>query len=517
MFDETAEAGPQRDPDEIEIARLAILDDLDYARARKEAALRLGVPLKLLDRLVEAARRAAGTGGDFGGARNPDAAILEDEIARGFAETYAGRMVFDHTSQRWSTWTGKRWLLDETDSAFFAVRNFCRQRMHEAAGQQRTLPIAMGKITFAASVEKAARSDPKLAVTSAVWDTNPWLLGVPGGVVDLRTGETLAPDPALYISKQTAVAPGGECPLWRAFIERITGGDGELAKFIQRVAGLALTGITRDHALFFAFGTGANGKGVTLNTLTNLMGEYAAVATMETFTASPTDRHPTDLAMLRGARLVTAQETEEGRRWAESRIKALTGGDPVTARFMRQDFFTYQPQFKLLIAGNHRPVLRGVDEAIRRLFHLIAFAITIPPAERDESLPEKLKSEWAGILAWAIEGCLEWQRIGLSPPPAVTGATDEYLAAEDSLGAWLDERTRRVGWGGAETSALFADWTAWAKAAGEEPGSLKRFVQALAGRGLQATKNGTTRRSEIPGLALADVARSWHETEDQNS
>ncbi len=512
MFDETAETGPQRDPDEIEIARLAILDGIDYARQRKEAALRLGIPLKLLDRLVESARRAAGTGGDSAPGADPDAAILEDEIARGFAETYAGRMVFDHTSQRWSTWTGKRWLLDETDSVFFAVRNFCRQRMHEAAGRQRTLPIAMGKIAFAANVEKAARSDPRLAVTAAIWDRDPWLLGVPGGVIDLRTGEARAPDPALYISKQAAVAPGGECPLWRAFIERITGGDDELAAFLQRVAGLPLTGITRDHALFFAFGTGANGKGVTLNTLTGLMGEYAAIATMETFTASPTDRHPTDLAMLRGARLVTAQETEEGRRWAESRIKALTGGDPITARFMRQDFFTYQPQFKLFIAGNHKPVLRGVDEALRRRFHLIPFTVTIPAPERAEDLPEKLKAEWPGILAWAIEGCLEWQRIGLAPPPCVTGATTEYLDAEDSLAAWLAERTRRVGYGGGETMALYSDWAAWAKAAGEEPGSAKRFIQALAAKGYQTTKNGTTRRSEVAGLVLADVQRAFHET-----
>ena len=517
MFDDADTASAKAEPDEIEIARLAILDDIEYSRQRKDAALRLEIPLKLLDKLVEAARRAAGAGGEHDGGRDPDAATLEDEIARQFAESYARRLVFDHTSQRWSTWTGKRWLLDETDSVFFLVRNFCREARLAVEAYRRSPPNQMAKIAFAANVEKAARSDPRLAVTASVWDTNPWLLGVPGGVVDLRTGETLAPDPALYISKQTAVAPGGECPLWRAFIGRITGGDDELSAFLRRIAGLSLTGITRDHALFFAFGTGANGKGVTVNTLTNLMGEYAAIATMDTFTASPTDRHPADLAMLRGARLVTAQETEEGRRWAESRIKALTGGDPVTARFMRQDFFTYQPQFKLLIAGNHRPVLRGVDEAIRRRFHLIPFAITIPPAERDESLPEKLKSEWAGILAWAVRGCLAWQRVGLSPPPAVTGATDEYLAAEDSLGAWIDERTRRVGWGGSETSALFADWTAWAKAAGEEPGSLKRFVQALAGRGLQATKNGTTRRSEIPGLALADVARSWHETEDQNS
>ena len=160
-----------------------------------------------------------------------------------------------------------------------------------------------------------------------------------------------------YMTKITAVAPGGDCPLWHAFLDRITNSDGScsLSAACRRL--LPDRHHQGEHALFFGYGTGGNGKGVFLNTLTGIMGGYAAVAPMETFTASPTDRHPTDLAMLRGARLVTAQETEEGRRWAESRIKALTGGDPITARFMRQDFFTFTPQFKLFIAGNHKPGL----------------------------------------------------------------------------------------------------------------------------------------------------------------
>src|SRR4051794_373979 len=189
----------------------------------------------------------------------------------------------------------------------------------------------------------------------------------------------------------------------------------------------------------FGYGTGANGKGTFLNTLSGLLAGYAAVAPMDAFTASATDRHTTDLAMLRGARLVTAQETEEGRRWAESRVKAMTGGDPITARFMRQDFFTFSPQFKLLIAGNHRPGLRNVDEAIRRRFNMLPFAVKIPANEREKALPEKLKAEWPGILAWAIQGCLDWQKEGLSPPLAVLEATEEYLVSEDALGTWLAE------------------------------------------------------------------------------
>ena len=198
--------------------------------------------------------------------------------------------------------------------------------------------------------------------------------------------------------------------------------------------------MTTEHALFFLYGTGANGKSVFLNTIKGILAEYQKTAPIETFTDSLSDRHPTELAGLKGARLVTAVETEQGRRWAESKIKTLTGGDLISARFMRQDFFEYVPQFKLLIAGNYKPGLRSVDEAIRRRFNLIPFTVTIPPEERDPDFAEKkLQPEWAGILQWMIEGCLEWRRIGLAPPKIVTEATNAYLESEDAVRAWLED------------------------------------------------------------------------------
>jgi putative DNA primase/helicase len=174
--------------------------------------------------------------------------------------------------------------------------------------------------------------------------------------------------------------------------------------------------------------------------MAGILGDYHRTAPIETFTASNSDRHPTDLAGLRGARLVSASETEEGRLWAESRIKQLTGGDMISARFMRQDFFDFLPAFKLFITGNHKPSLRSVDEAIRRRFHLIPFAVTIPPEERDPDLKVKLEAEWPGILAWLIQGCLSWQASGLRPPQAVQEATAAYLEAEDAIAAWIEER-----------------------------------------------------------------------------
>ena len=245
--------------------------------------------------------------------------------------------------------------------------------------------------------ERLARTDLRVVATAEQWDADPWVLNTRSGTVELRTGALRAHRREDYCTRSTAVGPGGECARWLRFLDEITGGDEALAEFLARVAGYAVTGSTREHALFFAYGTGANGKGVFLGTLAGVLADYAVTSSMETFTEAYGERHPTDIAMLRGARLVVAQETESGRRWAESRIKQLTGGDRISARSMRQDFFEFLPQFKLLVAGNHKPALRNVDEAMRRRLHLAPFAVTIPADRRDPDLAETLREEWPGI------------------------------------------------------------------------------------------------------------------------
>ena len=319
-----------------------------------------------------------------------------------------------------------------------------------------------------------------MAATTEQWDADPWMLNTPDGVVDLRTGKVRSHRPDDYMTRITLVGPQGECPMWKAHLEKIMNGDSELIAFQQRAFGYSLTGITREHALFFAHGTGANGKGTTFETIAKIMGSYARSAPMKTFTASKVEEHPTELAMLRGARMVMASETEEGRSWAEARIKQLTGGDKIPARFMRQDYFEFTPQFKLWIQGNHKPALRAVDEAMRRRFNLLPFTVTIPKEERDQNFLEKLTAELSGILAWMIEGCLMWQRDGLRPPQAVSQATDEYLKSEDALMQWFVEScVADASSPGLFTSELYSSFKHWSADAGEYVISRKRFSQRL--------------------------------------
>jgi putative DNA primase/helicase len=391
---------------------------------------------------------------------------------------------------RWLVWNGDRWLRDETNMVLDVVRQTCRQSANDVlsnpeldSGKRQRQADKIASFRTITNVERLARTYRSVATHPDEWDRDLWALNTPSGVVNLRTGVIRAHTSDDRFTKITAVAPGGDCPTWMAFLNRATGGNEELIGFLRRMCGYALTGEVREHALFFVYGTGGNGKGTFLNTITHIMGDYQRVSGSETFTESPGDRHTTELARLQGARLVTAQETEEGKRWAESRIKSLTGGDPITARFMRQDDFTFIPQFKLVIVGNHKPSFRSVDEAIKRRLHLVPFTAEIPASEKDPLLADKLKAEAPGILQWMIDGCLEWERNGLKPPQVVKESTEEYLGAEDSLQQWIDECCD-VGSGFATSKALFYSWSKWCDLSGEYVGTMKRLMAKLESRGI---------------------------------
>ncbi|HNL88509.1 MAG TPA: phage/plasmid primase, P4 family [Nitrospira sp.] len=410
----------------------------------------------------------------------------DDALALSFTRRYAQDWRYCSQWGKWMVWTGNRWQADDTLLVNHLMRHICREAAMKADSHR--LAAKLASSSTVSGVERLARSDRQHASTSEEWDRDPWLANAPGGVINLRTGQVRPHKREDRMTKITTATPKGSCPQWIAFLSDITAGNQELMSYLQRVIGYCLTGVTSEHALFFLYGTGANGKSVFVNVITTILGDYAANAPMDTFMETRSDRHPTDLAGLRGARFVSSIETEQGRRWNESKVKAITGGDKVSARFMRQDFFEYLPQFKLIIAGNHKPSIRNVDEAMKRRLHLIPFTVTIPPEKRDGKLTEKLLQERDGILAWAVEGCLAWQREGIKAPASVVSATEEYFEAEDALGLWIEERCELHPEAKVSSSDLYADWREWAERAGEYVGSIKRFSEVLITRGFTPSR-----------------------------
>jgi len=439
--------------------------------------------------------------------------LVEDEIAARFtAQTLLpGRDRWAYCAQRgrWYRYEAPTWREDATLELYDQIRRFIRAHAQSivdtlegpAQSSARRDAKAVRTARVVAGVERLLRADREHAIESSQLDADPMLLATPAGVVDLETGTLRPGSPDDYLTKCTRVAPGGDCPTWLRFLEDVTAGDVELVAFLQRAAGYCLTGHTSEHALLFLWGTGANGKSTFLRALLHVLGDYAVTAPAEVFLEAHGDRHPTELAMLAGPRLVVAQEIDDGRQWALSRIKTMTGGDPIRARFMRGDFFEFQPVFKLVLAANHRPGLRNVDVAMRRRLRLVPFTVTIAPERRDPHLFDALVAEAEGILAWMVEGCLAWQREGLNPPAAVTAATGDYFDDEDTFSTWLAERTAR-GPGEVGSGELYADYSAWSEARGERPVSHRRFTRTLEDHGITRERTRTGRR--FLGLRLVD-------------
>ena len=431
--------------------------------------------------------------------RKKQAPVLsEDALALAFAGRHGDELRFVSFWGKWLKWTGEKWQVEKTLAAFDQARKICQEHFIAASLRAKTV----------AAVELLARSDRRLAATTDQWDADPWLFNTPAGTVELITGKLREHRPQDYITKIAGCGPGLEgCPMFFKFMNKIFDGDQDLIDYLQRFFGYILTGLTSEHAMLFFHGAGANGKSVLVSTIAGILGEYHRVAPIDTFTATGFSRHSTDLAGLMGAQLVTAHETEEGAKWAEAKLKTLTGGDKITAQFMRQDYFDYVPAFKLAITGNHKPGLQSVDEAMRRRLNLIPFNVTIPKADRDPSLAEKLKAEWPGILQWMIDGCLLWQREGrLNPPQAVIAATDEYLENEDAMARWITDRCELKTSFEDTAEELFKSWKAWAELMCEPAGSAKAFGNKLQARA--GIKRKAIGHSNVRGYSGIQVVKA---------
>jgi putative DNA primase/helicase len=437
---------------------------------------------------------------------------------------------------RWLFWTGSFWRVDERLEHMTRTRDFLRavaddlvkvaneravgndeKEAKRIRGQGRAMAARLKDKKTVAAVIDLARSNRQSVAVADDFDADLFLLGTPNGTVDLRTGRLRPALRADMITRTTAVAPAnvGERPaLWLKFLDRVLAGNAEHIAFMQRAAGYALTGSVEEHKLLFAFGGGRNGKGVFLNTLRDIWGDYGQKASATTFLQSHNDQHSTSIAALRGARLVFGSELPKGRSWNEAVIKDLTGGDRMRARFMRQDDFEFMPQLTLFIAGNTKPSFHGVDTAIRERVVLIPFTVTIPEAERDPGLLGKLKEEWPAILRWAIDGAVEWQRRGLDVPADIRAASKEYLDSEDIVGRFLADETEADANSVAAGGWLYERFQKWCEAEGmKAQWSKAAFEKAMEERGIK--KGRTKNYRGWSGLRIKDQHEMSPRDDDQ--
>lgn len=426
--------------------------------------------------------------------------LSDDGIAAAFIDATGGRLRFDNTRGRWMRLDRGVWRPDETAATSHEVRLFLRRIADLAVEQHRPDPRQearlrerLGGAMRAHSVESFARRDDRVSVTASAWDRDPMLAGTPDGVLDLATGELRPATGEELITRRLGATPaprGTDCPRWRQSIHEWMGGDPEMIAFAQRWCGYLLTGSTSEHSILFNYGPPAAGKSRFLWAISRALGDYATTAAMESFTERNGSEHSCELAALAGARLVTASETQEGRYWSDARIKQLSGGDPITARFMRQDPFVYHPHFKLVIAGNYRPRMRNPDPAIGRRLHLVQW--THAPSVRIDLDPLH-EAELPAILRWMLDGVEAWLERGLNPPAAVVDATRQYLAEEDEVGHWLAERCeidpKRADWFCPTATLLHAanDWRA--SQGDSRPWKARDLSAALATRGAMQSRN----------------------------
>jgi P4 family phage/plasmid primase-like protien len=432
--------------------------------------------------------------------------------AERFVQRHQEDVRFLHRWDRWHLWDGSRWAPDDrgvvVQLAIATARSIYRE-----AEQPGLDPKAVDAITkHARGTEKRqqlgnmlflAQSMDPLAVVPSDLDTNPDLLNVPNGTLDLRTGRLLQHERAHLITKCAGVPydPAASAPLWHAFLADVIE-DKDVRSYLARAVGYTLTGDVGEHALFFCHGGGSNGKSTFLETIRELLAEYARQAVPDLLIDTKQARHSTEFVDLKGARMVTAPEVKEGCTWDEVKVKQLTGGDAITGRPLYREAVEFQPTHKFWIAGNHKPRVRGTDLGFWRRVHLIPFTVTIAKEKRDRSLRAKLRTELPGILRWAVEGCVEWRRVGLDPPSAVVEATEEYRGGEDAVGAFIAECCVT---GGACKVAVGAMHKAFVEWSGQNHLSTRRFGDMIEERGHPRVKGtGGVRQFQGVGLLKED-------------
>jgi putative DNA primase/helicase len=438
--------------------------------------------------------------------------LTDSGNAERLVRLYGNMFRYAPEFKKWLLWDGSRWVMDTPSGIKLLAKATVRSMMTEAQELPDDQRVRLIKHSLKSETKAAreamislAESEPGIPIRQSMLDKDRYLFNVVNGTLELKTGQLRPAEKTDYITKRAAVEydPAATCPTWEAFLDRAMAGNKAMIAYIQKAVGYSLTGSTEEQCIFIPHGEGSNGKSKFLEVLEYILADYSTHCAADALMVkNSSGGASSEIARLRGARFVAAVETDEGKRLSEALIKELTGGDTIAARFLFAEFFEFIPAFKLWLACNHKPVIRGTDHAIWRRIKLIPFSVVIPDHEQDKKLPEKLQAESAGILAWAVRGCLLWQLEGLNEPPEVKVATMDYRKEMDVIGAWIDARCETARSIEGSASALYEDFKNWAETNKEYILGNLPFSKKLVERGF--TKTQKAKGIYYKGLGLKE-------------
>ncbi|MEC5229989.1 phage/plasmid primase, P4 family [Bacillus inaquosorum] len=432
---------------------------------------------------------------------------------------YHGKNIRYCNELDWLIWNGKMWEEDSKRQ----IEALTAQTLRAIYGEAKATEDGYRKKQLNDWAKKCERRNirmntildtrPMVAVRKQELDSHKYLFNCENGVIDLKTGELLPHDRDFLFTKISSVAyqKDADCPNWKAFLESIFIDEQgqpnyEIIDFMQKAIGYSLTGDTTEQVMFFLFGNGRNGKSTFINTVQQLLGDYGRQTNSDTFIKKKNDSSiNNDIARLDGARFVSAVESEEGQQLSESLVKQITGGEKMSARFLRQEYFEFIPEFKVFFTTNHKPIVKGSDEGIWRRIRLVPFTVTIPKEKVDKKLPQKLAAEMPGILRWAVEGCLKWQKDGLKEPEVIRKATEGYREDMDILAPFLAEKCVIHQAAKIEAKELYKEYKDWCYENDDVELKNRAFYRQLEIRGFKKEK-GAKNKTFIHGLTLNKYA-----------
>lgn len=446
-----------------------------------------------------------------------------------FVAMHKGSILYNSDKERWIFFNGVTWDERVLDDVLLLGEELVRQMYIEASSLPEDERKAMIKFVLKSESARSMKAmiemaRPHMKISDGQCDKDPNIAACINGVIDLRTGELrdVMDDEILTNRFGVEFNPYAACPLWERFIDEIMGGEQDMIDYLQRVCGYALTGSTSEHAVFFLYGSGSNGKSTFIETLEAILGGYYAKIPIETFTMSGRDRSEQEQARLPGKRFVVANEVEENGRLRESKLKDAVSGDTMVARHLFCESFEFKPQYKLFVYGNHKPVIRGTDDGIWRRIHAIPFEQQFDEESCDSELGDKLKGELPGILNWLIRGCLLWRSEKLSPPNKVVDFTKQYRSDMDVIYQFILDCCAIHPANEALSKDLYEEYREWCAGEGVKPRSHQVFTRELAGRGYinrrerREIDGKTTRVAVWHGISLIGSGISTTDREDNS-